>query len=335
MGEIRRVRTEMDCFAPDAWLVYGASATNPDLFGWWMSHRRAAAPQKYVLLATDLGSGKRIPLRWRNLYLRAHHRSLARCDAISAYHPSSRNDLIRHGIPEEKLSLLPPAVSPWEPGPDMQEARQLLGLPTEGPLLFCASRFPDLDEGDAGKMNMLLELISASTALPPEALLVIAGDGPGRSALEREIASLSRRCSIRLVGAVEHSKMPLYYAACDFFVYPHRVNRPWLAVLEAQSCGRPVVTMRTQSAELTVQPGQTGLLATNTDEFRYAIAALAANRERTREMGRAASGYITENHSIDIRIDQIERMLETSRTDLPDPVRQFSGFQETLGLSSR
>ena len=321
LSEMRRARAAMERFAPDAWLVYGASTTNPDLLGWRMLNRHTQRPRRYVLLATDLGTGKRLPLRWRRLFSWAHHRSLSRGDWISAYHPRSRDDLIRHGVPRQRVFLFPPAVCTFEKTPTTQAARRRLGLSPDGPLLFCASRFPGADERDSGKMRMLLDLIAASTSLPAQALLAIAGDGTGKAALERAIASVSPRCAVRLVGAVEHEKMPWYFAACDFFVYPSMVDRPWLAVLEAQACGRAVVTMRTRSAELTMLPGITGLVASDMDEFRRAIGALAADRPRARKMGHAAARYVAENHSLEAQIDRIERLLKEERFErrIEDP----------------
>lgn len=327
VSEMRRVRTAMERFAPDAWLVYGASTTNPDLFGWRMLTGHQSQPPKYVLVATDLGSGKRLPPRWRRLFTWAHHRSLTRGDWISAYHPSSRDDLIRHGVPQQRVHLLPPAVSLWKQIPSMHAARERLGMSPDAAVLFCASRFPRSDGRDAGKMQMLLDLIAASTSLPQEARVVIAGDGPGRGELEQALAAAAPRCTVQWVGAIEHEMMAWHFAACDFFVYPNRTNRPWLAVLEAQACGRPVVTMRTHSSELTVCHGQSGLLAYDLEDFRHTIRALAANRSRAAEMGRAAATYAIKHHVIDVRIDQIERLLEETHsqaTTSPIPLRTSS-----------
>ena len=324
--EMQRVRREMERFAPDAWLVYGASTTNPDLFGWRIAPPRQRRPPRYVLLATDLGSGKRLPPRWRRLFAWAHRRSLARADWVSAYHPSSRDDLIRHGLPDERVLLLPPAVRGWQQAPS-KEARRRLGLPLDRPVLFCASRFPLADEHNSGKARMLLDLAAATTSLAPEVLLLIAGDGPGRTIVEQAIASVPGRCAVELVGPIDHVDMPWYHAASDVFVYPNRVDRPWLAVLEAQACGRPVVTMRTPSAEITVRAGQTGLLASDLEEFRQAIRALSAGREQAQRMGDAAARYIAEHHSLDMRLERIERLLEEARVQGPSsaPLYTVSG----------
>jgi len=103
--------------------------------------------------------------------------------------------------------------------------------------------------------------------------------------------------------------MKWYYAACDLFAYPYRLDRPFLAILEAQSCGRPVVTMGTRSAELIVDSGRTGLLAKDLEDFRGQLAALTRDRTLCESMGRAGREYIQEFHSMQTRVKQIEGML--------------------------
>jgi glycosyltransferase involved in cell wall biosynthesis len=79
--------------------------------------------------------------------------------------------------------------------------------------------------------------------------------------------------------------------------------------MEAQYCGRPVVTLRTRSAEITVQDGRTGLLANDLDEFRAHLATLCGDPSRCDAMGAAARAYIATTHSIETRLGQIEELL--------------------------
>ena len=96
---------------------------------------------------------------------------------------------------------------------------------------------------------------------------------------------------------------------CDFYAYPALTDRTFITILEAQACGRPVVTMQTRSAELTVDAGRTGLLVKDLEEFQAHIAALASDRARCESMGRAAREYIAKFHSIEIRVRQFEDLL--------------------------
>ena len=193
--------------------------------------------------------------------------------------------------------------------PSQEDARRSLGLPLQPPIVFCATRFTGPEDKER-KTEMILDLLSVIPSLPPDVLIVLAGNGPGRPQIEMEVGRLLRSgYRVRLVGQVEHAELNWYYAACDVYAYPHPANQPWTSVLEAQACGRPVVTMRTGSGELTVDAGRSGLLADTIEEFKDHLAALASDRTHCSEMGRAARQYFSEIHSTDIRATQIEELL--------------------------
>jgi glycosyltransferase involved in cell wall biosynthesis len=304
VSETIAVRRRMKRFAPDAWLVYGPSATYPDLFGWW------SRPNRYVLLATGIGKPDRMPRPWRWIFPRAHRRSLARADAVAVYRPKSRMSLLERGVEDERIVVLPLASPGWESVPAQDGARRRLGLPLDAPIVLSVSRLPPArSDGRPWKTEMVLELLAAGASLPPEALLVHVGDGPGRDRVEQEATRLGLDGRLRLAGAVDHGDAVWYFAACDFLAFPDLRDFPWLAVLEAQSCGRPVVTTKTQSAEMTVEDGRTGLLAADRREFEAHLAALALDRPRCRAMGAAAREYIERAHSMPVRVRQIEELL--------------------------
>jgi glycosyltransferase involved in cell wall biosynthesis len=298
------VRRRMRRFSPDAWLVYGASATYPDLFGWW------PRPNRYVLLATGIGKPERMPRPWRWLFAKAHRCSLARADTIAVYRPKSRKSLQALGIEDDRICVLPLASPSWDAVPAQSDARRRLGLPLDAPIILSVSRLPPpRADGRPWKTEMVLELLAAGASLPPKAVLVHVGDGPGRERVENAARELGLDERVRLAGAVEHRDAVWYFAACDFLALPDLRDFPWLAILEAQSCGRPVVTTSTRSAEMTVEAGRTGLLSRDLNEFQTHIAALARDRARCRAMGEAAREYVERTHSMDVRLRQIEELL--------------------------
>ena len=145
------------------------------------------------------------------------------------------------------------------------------------------------------------------TALPAVQLLLV-GDGKGRPTVEKRVAKKGLAERVRIAGSVEDVRP--YFAACDVFAYPHSLDRVWVSVLEAQAYGRPVVTMRTDSGEISVEDGRTGLLATDMNEFREQLASLTADRARCERMGEAARDFIARTHTIGVRVGQIEDLLE-------------------------
>jgi glycosyltransferase involved in cell wall biosynthesis len=304
LAEAASVRRRMKRLAPDAWIVYGASATYPDVFGWWQR------PRRYVLIATGIGKPDRLPRPWRWLLPRAHRRALARADAVTVYRPTSVDPLRALGVPDDRIRVLPLASPSWDAMPSQAEARDRLDLPPDAPVVLSVSRLPAArEDGKPWKTEMVVELLESGAALPPDAILVHVGDGPGREVVERKARELGLRPQLRLAGAVDHREAVWYFAACDFLAFPSLRDFPWLAVLEAQSCGRPVITTRTQSAEMTVDAGRTGLLADDRDDFEAHMASLARDRPRCRRMGAAAREYVRHTHSMQVRLEQIEELL--------------------------
>jgi glycosyltransferase involved in cell wall biosynthesis len=314
VSEALSVRKTVREFSPDAWLVYTPSVTYPDLLGWWQR------PKRYVLFAGDSGRANGLPWIWRYLYRFAHRRSLRRADAITVYRPASARHLASQGISPAQLKLMPPPPRTWDAMPSQEDARKRLGIPTDTPVALCLCRFPKPKPvRRGGKTELGLDLIQTVKSLAGNILLLLVGDdGPGQKPIADEIAShkldgrvrlMGKEERIRLVGSTNNEDVKWFYAACDFYAYPHPLDRPWLSVLEAQSAGRPVVTLRTDSSELIVQHGQTGFLARDLEEFRSYMAALARDRARCELMGQAARHYIQTFHSMELRVRQIEDLL--------------------------
>jgi glycosyltransferase involved in cell wall biosynthesis len=297
--EALSVRRWVQRFSPDAWLVYNPSVMYPDLFGWWQH------PRSYVLFAASTWKAQRLRGPWRWLFAFAHRQSLRRADKITVFRPRTAERLRSSRVAQQRLCVLPPAGRTWDAVPSREEARERLGLPRQAPVILCVSRFTKPTK--ERKTDAILSLLQAFAALPPEVVLVLVGDGPGRPGLEEEAARVKPEGRIRLVGSTEDLRC--FYAACDFFAFPDLDDRPRLAILEAQACGRPVVTMRTGSAEITVEAGLTGLLARDLGEFQAHLALLAGDTARCESMGQAAREYIARRHSMQVRVDQIEDLL--------------------------
>jgi glycosyltransferase involved in cell wall biosynthesis len=296
----------MKRFQPDAWLVYGACAKNPDLFGWWQQ------PKRYVLLNTYVGSAAELPRRWRWLFEQAYRRSLLRADRVTAERPKNADHLRNLGLNSARLSFLPLGIDVADSLPSREEARRRLGLPQQAPIILCVSRLPDpRDDGKAWKTEWVISLLNAiaDTSLPPDALVLLVGDGAGRVAVEARVEALGLQARVKLVGAVPSDDVMWFYRACDLYTYLSLTDRIFCTTLEAQAFARPVLTTSSRSSRLTVDDGRTGLLARDLEQFKAHLAALTRDRRRCELMGQAGPGYITRFHSMEGRIEQIEHLL--------------------------
>jgi glycosyltransferase involved in cell wall biosynthesis len=304
--EALRVWREMQRFAPDAWLVYAPSTTDPDLLGWWQCRRR-----KYVLVTARGGMGHRLSPLWRRVFALAHRASVRRADGITADRPCFIAELRDLGVAEQRLHLLPSPAGEFEHLPTRSEARARLGLPSDAPIVLCVTRLPPLESGR--KTERVIDLVGCFSKLPEPCRLVIVGGGEGQIHVQRTIRAHSLGNRVHTAGRVARDEVKWFYAACDFYAYPFPEERPFVAIVEAQAAGRPVVVMRSPATETIVLDQQTGLMADDLQQFTDYMASLATNRQRCAAMGEAAREYIAAYHSSETRVKQIEALLTGTR----------------------
>jgi glycosyltransferase involved in cell wall biosynthesis len=96
-----------------------------------------------------------------------------------------------------------------------------------------------------------------------DASLLILGTGPLQRELEKRIEAQGMSGRVRFVTEVEEEEIPFFYHACDLLVLPStaRSEAFGLVLLEAQACGKPVISTElgtgTSYANL---DGKTGLV---------------------------------------------------------------------------
>ncbi len=135
-------------------------------------------------------------------------------------------------------------------------------------------------------------LVEAMRRLPPDWELVVTGDGPYRSALERQAAGLP----VRFTGFVSHREVAELYAQAAIFVLPSLVENFPMVLLEAMNAGCAVVTTDAcgcgelaEGVGVTVQPE-------NSEELHRVLARLIADpseRRRLGELARARAAQFT------------------------------------------
>jgi glycosyltransferase involved in cell wall biosynthesis len=126
--------------------------------------------------------------------------------------------------------------------------------------------------------------VRALSALPPDTVLVVLGEGPERAALEQLAADLGVVDRVFLLGRVPDVAAWLQRAAA--FVHPARWEGFGLAVLEAMLAGLPVVASNVSSLPELVVEGETGFLVPPDDAA--ALAAAVGRALTMPQLGAAA-----------------------------------------------
>jgi phosphatidylinositol alpha-1,6-mannosyltransferase len=140
-----------------------------------------------------------------------------------------------------KMSRLVPEVdrSRFRPQCGGDEVRRRWGIADEAPVVVCVARLVRRKGQDT-----LVRIWPDVLRSHPAAVLLLVGDGPDRSRLERMVRRRRLEGSVILTGAVSHEEVPAHLDAGDVFSMPVRSRRLGLEVeafgiayLEAAACG--------------------------------------------------------------------------------------------------
>jgi glycosyltransferase involved in cell wall biosynthesis len=186
----------------------------------------------------------------------------------------------RLGLPGEKVEVVYNAVRgelfDEPPAPELRE--QLTGG-WKGPVVLTCAR---LDE-QKGHRTLL-----AAAGRLPEALFLLAGDGPERQALARQARGLGVAERVRFLG--HRSDVGALLAACDVFALPSLYEGSSLALLEAMAAGKAIVASEVPGTDELIDDGQTGVLVAPGDPaaLATAIRGLLADERLRADLGERA-----------------------------------------------
>jgi glycosyltransferase involved in cell wall biosynthesis len=197
--------------------------------------------------------------------------------------PDARIRVVPNGVPSTHFTVADAA--------DQKEARQSFGVDPDVPVVAYVGALA-VEKG----VDVAVEAVAAVPGLH----LLIAGDGPQRSAL-RELAARCAPDRVHLVGVLDD--VTTAYAAADIVVLPSRGGDSMpAALIEAGLCGRPAVATAVGAIPDVVEPGVTGALVPVGDPLRLArtLEALLADPDELAALGAAARARGLERFDIDI-----------------------------------
>ncbi|MGD9688872.1 MAG: glycosyltransferase [Phycisphaerales bacterium] len=125
--------------------------------------------------------------------------------------------------------------------------------------------------------------------------LVVVGDGPYRACMEQELAGSGARA--RFLGFRHGRELSTIYASSDLLVFPSETDTLGQVVMEAQSSGIPVIVSSVGGPREVTRHGRTGLIIPESRPGLWAdaIADLAGDEARRRDMGQAARALMEEH----------------------------------------
>lgn len=186
---------------------------------------------------------------------------------------------------------------------DTERFRPVAG-PADPPYLLFTARIRDPRKN----VNMLLKSFARVRAEFPRLRLIIAGDDPLESTAALA-TQLNLADSLKFIGYASIDELITLYQNATLFVFSSLQEGLGISVLDAMSCGIPVISTRCGGTEGLVEDGITGLLTPNGDEiaFAQAIASLLKNPDRARAMGAAARQRALQTFALPIIEKQLHR----------------------------
>jgi teichuronic acid biosynthesis glycosyltransferase TuaC len=200
---------------------------------------------------TDINLYPRMPvvgsmLRWT---LRRARGLVGVCQALS-------DEMIRLGAPASQVATIGNGVDSQRFQPlDRNAARAMLGIPADAKVVVSVGGL-STHKGHHLTIAAVAEL--RRRGLPVK--LYIAGEGPAREGLQRQIADLRLADHVRLLGTVPNEELHRWYSAADVSCLASS-REGWANVLlESMACGTPVVASRIWGTPEVVVSDRLGLL---------------------------------------------------------------------------
>ena len=277
-----------------------------------------------IMLATPMAALFRVPVRLNHeqVYDVTRHSSGSefmvsnrRLRLLSNWHShhiiagsgSIRNFLCQmEGVPSEKVSLiyngvdlelLHPDAAPGE----REKWRQIWGIPQDAIVV-----------GGIGRLDpqknfpLFLEVAAEVSAQYPEAVFVIAGDGPDRQALEDLSRRLGLDGKVRFLGFVKELRE--LYLVMDLLLFPSLFEGTPLTIFGALAMALPVVASRVDGIAETLTDGKDATLVPPEDKdlFVQSVCRLLQDRQLAQRLAQTGQETVYNYYSAKAMVRQVE-----------------------------
>jgi glycosyltransferase involved in cell wall biosynthesis len=235
------------------------------------------------------------------------HLVARRADAVLCASSYDRARMIAlQGVPAEKLRVLPNGIPPGPvaaAGPDAVRAG--LGLPAGAPLIAVVANLRPEKAVDTA-----VAAFAHVRRTAPDALLIVAGDGPDRPRVEAEIARHGLGASVRLLG--RRHDVPDLLAASDVALLSSDREGCPVSLLEYMAAGRAIVATAVGGVPDVIADGVHGLVVPARDAAAMGAAIVRLMRDPglRRRLGEAARSRQQHEFTFAATMDRLQDLYE-------------------------
>lgn len=239
-----------------------------------------------------------IPFR---LFLKIRNIILSKADAFSAISQDIVSEWTSNGIPLNKIHLIPNGVDTTRfvsvEAEQKSILREKLNLPQAATIAIYTGRLVSYKG-----LPLLLQVWDEIRCQHENILLLLAGTGGldihnCETQLHDYVISARLEKNVRFLGAVPN--VPEFLQASDFFVFPTEDDAFPSSLIEAMSCGLPVVTTPVGAIKDIVAHQETGLLMQprNHQQLYDALVALLSDKKLALRLGGRGRQVVEERYS--------------------------------------
>ncbi|MCZ2837703.1 glycosyltransferase family 4 protein [Modestobacter sp. VKM Ac-2985] len=253
---------------------------------------RCVTPQSWVLDMTQ----QQLRRRWAG--------SL---DAVITLSETMRRRLEENGIPV--ADVIPNGVRQRPARPP------LTGPPT---VAFAGRLVPEKG------VQVLVDAFAQVAAAVPDARLLVAGDGPGRAALDEQVDRLGLAAQVEVTGHLDRETLERRFDTAWVQAVPGVWEEPLGNVtLEAMMRGTAVVASDLGGPGEVVRHDSTGLLVRpgSVDSLAAALRSLLIDRPRCEELGRRGREIALTSYAEHVTVQRLERLYRSLLPPAADDVR--------------
>ena len=221
--------------------------------------------------------------------------ALRQAALLTANSTDLRDAVATIGADLNKFDMIIYGVDPNELRPDptgVAALRARLAIPDDASVALCVGRMVPKKGFD-----VLIRALAEPALRARNIVAVMVGEGDDKAAWQALAHNLGVTERLRWVGNVPKTAIGVYYNLCDFLAMPS-VSRPAdglnVCVLDAMSCGKPIVASTVAGNPLAVVDGATGFLVAEQDPkaLAAAIVRLTDNADLRQRMGAAGRARI-------------------------------------------
>lgn len=250
---------------------------------------------------------------WRYRLVKAMEtRVCRRADHVTVLCRSLKADLVRRGVPEDRITVIPNGIHPetFRPGAPDETLRRRWALHGKTVVGFIGSfyRYEGLD--------LLVRAFAGLASRYPDLVLLLVGGGETEEALKRLVRDLDSSSGppvsteaplasrVLFPGRIPHERIQGVYDLMDILVYPRYAMRLTelvtpLKPLEAMAMGKPLVASDVGGHRELIERGVNGILfpAGNAGALAGAIETLLRFPDLAKRIASSASELAAERFS--------------------------------------